>query len=196
MDGDNKVQTGQDGREAQYKGSQGCRQHIGPGFKAVRGIEGPTRIGRAISKKGDDHQDPTEHIDIPGKEVQPGKEHILGPDLDGQHEVAEHRGESGYNNQENHDHPMDRKCGIIGLGFHEGFSRCNQFQFHQETQHHTNNEPAHHGVEVEQADPFVVRGEDPFEDTLSPPVLLQVGFIPRTLSLRRAHSLFGFSFFE
>ncbi len=57
VDGDNEIQTGQDGRESQHKGTQGCRQHVGPCFKTVGGIEGPSGIGRSVSKQGDDHQD-------------------------------------------------------------------------------------------------------------------------------------------
>ncbi len=72
---------------------------------------------------------------------------------------------------------MNGEGGIVSLWPHKGFPRGNQFKFHEQPQYHSNGKPYHHGVEIKQGNPFVIGGENPFEDSLSSHVLLQIGFM-------------------
>ena len=56
---------------------------------------------------------------------------------------------------------------IVGLRTNDGLSGSDQFKFHKYSQDHSDTEPDHYGIEIEQPYTLMVCGKDPFENPLS-----------------------------
>ncbi len=137
-------------------------EDIGAGLEAERGVEGPARVRRAAAGKQRQHgENRARHVEVPGRQVQPGERDVFGPDENRQEEVAEDRGQAGNHEQEDHDDAMDREHGVVGLGGDQVLERGELDQPHHEADAHADEEETGRRVEIEQANPLVVRGRQP-----------------------------------
>ena len=73
--------------------------------RAQGGVEGPAGIDSS-GNQGEQGESGPDHVDIPTDEVEARERHILGPDHQGQHEVAQRRRHERNEHEEHHDHAM------------------------------------------------------------------------------------------
>ena len=113
-----------------------------------------------------DHQRPGDK-EVPGQQIQARKGHVAGADHNGQEEVAEDGRSAGEHEHENHDHAVHREESVVGLGREQGRIKRQLLDPHEDAERHRDEEENHHGGEVEDADPLVIRGENPRQDSLA-----------------------------
>jgi hypothetical protein len=83
------------------------------------------------------------------KQVETREGHVLGADHDGQTEIAEHRGQAGNDEQEDHDHAVQGEQGVVGGGLHDGRAHGQVLKAHENADGHAHQEERQHGAEVE-----------------------------------------------
>jgi len=165
VDGGDEVEAGEDRREAHHEDGQHRQRHVGAGAQAERHVERPAGVGHAAAREQrQQRHDGADRVQPPGGQVQAGEGHVLGPDLDGQKEVAEHGRDAGDDEEEDHDHPVEGEQGVVRVGLHDGRARQQQLEAHEQADAERHEEEAQDQDHVQNADPLVVGGENPAQD--------------------------------
>src|SRR6266536_619618 len=112
MDGDDKVQSGQDRRKAVDENAEAGSDHVGVGKGRAKGrIEGPARIDASYKQRIDrDHS--ADDVNVPAQKVDPGKSKILRADHHRYEKVPE-RSRYRRNQKEKHHYDTVLREGLI-----------------------------------------------------------------------------------
>ena len=167
-----EVQSGEDRRPAEHEGREHRDVDIRARLPGIGHVERPPRIHSA-RKHGDDGQDPAEYEAVPGEQVDLGEDDVLRADHDRQEEVAEHRRNAGDDEQEDHRHAVQRQGAVVERLVQELLPREHELHAEQNRHQDGDEEEDHHPREIEDADPFVIRRDDPAHGALAD--LVEVG---------------------
>ena len=165
VDRGQEVHARERGRKPDEKDAEDRERNIRARPDAVGNVEGPARVRRAAARKergdgngaADDEQPPREDVDL-------REGHVARADLERHDEVPERRRDAGNDEEEDHDHAVEREDGIVGLGGKKVHARPDELEPHGEAERHADNEEGERRDQVEQPDPLVVGREDPAED--------------------------------
>ena len=101
------------------------------------------------------------HEHVPGGRVEPREGEVLRADHDRQQEVAEGRRDRGDEEEPHHHDAVDGEELVVGVVGEDRAVRHHQRQAQQARRHRADEEEAGDRDEVEDADPLVVRAEQP-----------------------------------
>ena len=91
----------------------------------------------------------------------------------GRKKLPKTAGQARKHKHENHDDAVHRKEGVVDLRREQGRMKRELLDPHEHADRHGNEEKENHGGKVENPDPFVIRGKNPPQDSLSP-ALIQI----------------------
>ena len=189
VDAGDEVHAGEDAAEAEDEDAHGGGDDAAGGLAGgVGGVERPAGVEPEGQEVADPHvvelgegaldhaaeQHPDEEhaaegVDPEAGEVQAGEGHVLRPEHQRQHEVAEDRRDGGDQEQEDHHAAVEREHVVVevprlGGVAAEGGAGREQLGPQQHGEHAAEEEERQHRDHVHQGDALVVEGEEPRQD--------------------------------
>ena len=156
-----KLMPGEDRRETGDECAERHQDHVRIRVDAaVGGVKRPARVHAAEHDRGH-RQQPTRHENVPAREVQLGEREIAGADHHRQQKVAQHGRDRRDQKEEYHDHAMQRKELVVGLGNHEVAAGRHQLQPKQHGGRPADEEKQRDRDHEQDGNPLVVRREEP-----------------------------------
>src|ERR1035437_3660066 len=161
VDGDDEVQTDENGREARDEDAERSSDDVTVGVRgAVRRVEGPARI-HAARQHGVQAEQTADHQQIPAQQVELGERQVARADHHGEEEVSQHGWNRRDQEKEDHHHAVHGQQLDIGLRTDQIALRRQQLHANQRGVGAADKEGQGDGGEVQQADALVVLGKEP-----------------------------------
>src|SRR2546426_674649 len=161
MNRDDEVQPGQNRRETGNENPHDRQGHMGVGVDAaVRGIKGPARVD-STRRRGRKREQTTEDIDVPARQVEPGKGEVARADHHGYQKISQH-GRYRWNQEEkDHGHAVHGEKLVVSLRLDQVSLWRQQLQTQQRSEKTTYEKEEGDRKEVEPCNALVVGGEEP-----------------------------------
>jgi len=161
VNGDHEVQAGKDGRKSGDEDRESGFDDFCVGEVRTEGsVERPTRID-AARQHAVQHHHAADDVEIPTDQINPGEREILGPDHQGDEEVAEHGGNGRNQEKEHHDHSVHGEKLVVSIGLDEVTGGSEQLEADEQREESTDEKEEGDGEEIKQRDALVVGGEQP-----------------------------------
>src|SRR6266849_5467588 len=171
VDGHDEVQSGEDRGKAREEDTDSGGDNVGFKELGAQGrVEGPTGVDAAIEDRVD-HQKAADDEKVPAEQVDAREGQILGPDHEGDEEVAEHGGHGRDKEEEDHDLAVHGEQFVVSVGLDEVARRGQQLQADEQREEAANKEEEGNRDQVEQRDALVVHSQEP---RLGPMTRIQV----------------------
>ncbi len=179
VSGDDKVETGQDGREA---GDENSRRHrddmrvcVG---RAVGRVEGPSGIDPAMNERPKSKRS-AENKEIPAHEIESGKSDIARPQHHGQDKITQHRRNRRDEKKPDHEDAMDGEELVVSLGGDEVTLRRQEFDPHHGCGHARDEEKDDDRPKVKNPDAFMIGRQQPRPHAMVPAQVIDGRHFPR-----------------
>ena len=173
VNGDDEVQSGEDGGESGDEDRQAGLDNLGVGEGGAEGrVEGPAGID-AAGQHAVQHHDAADDVEIPAQQVDAREGEILGADHHRHEEVAEHGGNRRDQEEENHHHAVHGEQLVVGVGLHQIAGGREQFEADEQREEAADEKEERDRDQIEQRDALVVGGEKPRTDAV---LLIQIIF--------------------
>jgi len=164
MDGGHDVDAGQNRRHAEDENREDREGNVNGCFKAEGHVKSPAGIDRAAAEKNRDQREKRAgNVKIPGEKVELGEYHVAAADEYGKKKVAENGGYGRDHHEEYLNDPVEREHRVVPLRRHDRMP-WNHVDSHQHADKNRDEEKGDDGTQIENADAFVVRGEEPAEN--------------------------------
>ena len=160
VDRDDEVEAGEHRTEAQDEGSKGEDRDMRIRGRAVGRVECPARIDAAEHDR--EHADQgADNIEMIAGEVESGQRHILRPEHQRQHEVAQRRWDARDDEQEDHDGAVQSEDLVVVVARHDRLALREQLGADHQGHDAADEEHRQDRRQVHHADALVVEGEEP-----------------------------------
>ncbi len=192
MDGDDKVEAGEDGRETVDKNADDCGSDGGIRIDAAeRRVEGPAGVQTA-GAEGIQHEAAADDVNVPAEKVDLRKCQVLRADHQGNQEIAEDGGNGGNEEKENHGYAVHGEKLVVGFRRNQCAGGRQKMDSNHGGEDSADEKENGHGTEIQQGDALVVGGEQPRTDAVGGiEVVLMRHFVTRQRIWRYvAHGLF------
>jgi hypothetical protein len=100
----------------------------------------------------------------PRKDIDLGECHVASAYLERHDEVSKRCGDSGDDEEEDHDHPVKGEERVIGLGRNDMHAGPDELKTHGKAEAHTDGEERERREQVQEADPLMIGCEYPSEN--------------------------------
>src|SRR5579863_4094557 len=167
VNGDDEIQTSEDGREAVDKDAEdsGCYGGIRINAAEWR-VESPAGV-EAAGGEGVENEAAADHVDVPAEEVDLGEGEVLGADHNGNQEIPEDGGDGRDQEEEDHGHAVHGEELIVIFGRDQEAIGRKQVDTNQRSEQATDEEEERNRAKIEQSNALVVGGEKPRTDTVA-----------------------------
>ncbi len=166
VDGDHKIQPGQDRREPRNENRQAGLNHlcIAEGG-AERRVERPACV-HAAGEHAMQHQRAGDDVEIPAQKINAREGQVLGADHQRDQEIAQHRRDGRDQEEKDHHLAVHGEELVVGVGLHQVAHRSQQLQPDQQGEKSSNKEEESNRKQIEQRDALVVDGKQPGFDAV------------------------------
>src|SRR5712675_1585459 len=165
--GDDKVQTGENGREAVDENAEDGGSDGGIGIDAAEWrVKGPASI-QAAGGEGIEDEAATDEINVPAQKIYLGKGQILGTNHDGQKEITQDGWDGWEQEQEDHGHAVHGEELVVGFRSNQKALGREQVNANHGGERAANEEKESDRSEIQQSDALVVSGKKPRTDSVS-----------------------------
>ncbi len=140
--------------------------------RAVRRVERPACVDPA-HRDGREHENAAHGVDVVTQQIDLRKGQVLGPDHDGDQEVAEDRRNRRNQEEEHHDHAVQREHLVIGVGGDEVALRRGELESNPDRHQAAQEKEDRDGNQIQDRNPLVVLGQEPRREPVSVVQIMQ-----------------------
>ena len=161
VDGDDEVQSGENGGESGNEDRESGLDNLGVGVLGAEwAVESPARVD-AAGQHDVRNQDAADDVEIPAQQVDAREGKILRPDHERHQKISQHRRHHWDQKEEHHDHAVHGEHLVIGVGLHQVALRRQQLEPDEHGKEAAEKEERRHRNQIEDRDPLVVGGQQP-----------------------------------
>src|ERR1700687_2868612 len=161
VNGDNKIQPGEDGRETGDKNSQRRGHNRGDRIHAAeRSVKGPAGVHSAVDDCVQREQR-AKIVDIPAQKIDAREGQIFRANHERDQEISKDRGDRWNEEEKDHDDAVHREKLVVGLRRNQITLRGKQMDADHYREGATEKKEKRDGGEIQQANTFVIGRQQP-----------------------------------
>ncbi len=166
MNGYDEIQPGEDRTESGNEHRDTGTQHVGVEVvRRKRGGKGPSGVHAAADHRVE-HRDAASNVQVPAEQVDLGERQVLGPNHDGNKEIAQCGRHRRHQEQKAHDDAVHGEHLVIGVRGNQVRLRGKQLEPDEPGQRAADKEEESDRNQIENCDPLMVASQQPAEKTV------------------------------